>query len=154
MARRPILSALLVVGVSGNAVGVYLPWVQTNPSFPATAEVPTVLLDGMLPGIRGLDFVLLGGAGLVPVLYVASVGEGARSVLTVLSGLGTVLLCLYRLSATPITGFDAAIGFDATFVPAEGWYLTVLGGVLLTVAGAVQRPDNPVRKTLRTALTN
>lgn len=155
MTQQSVSSTLLMVaGVSGIAVGVYLPWVQTNQNLPQTAQVPTILLDGMIPGIDGIDFILLGAAGLVPVLYLANVGEKPRSALTLLSGVGTTLLCLYHLFTSSISGFDATIGFNATFVPAEGWYLTVLGGLLLTVAGVFQLSNGLGRQKLRSVLVS
>lgn len=144
----------MVAGVSGIAVGVYLPWVQTNQNLSPTAQVPTILLDGMIPGVAGVDIILLGAAGLLPILHLANVGEKSRLVLTLLSGVGTVLWCLYHLFTSSIPGFDATIGFNATFVPAEGWYLTVLGGLLLTVAGVFQLSNGLGRQKLRSALVS
>jgi hypothetical protein len=54
-----------------------------------------------------------------------------QSVVTLLTGVGTVLFCGFYLSGS-------LTGLTATFVPALGWYLTVLGGVSLTVAGVLQ----------------
>lgn len=117
------------------SIGTYLPWLRTNPNLPPDAEMPTILLPGMNAGFEAFDFALLGSVGLVLFLRGVSSRKRLRSLATLLTGAGTVLLCASYLSRSSLAGFDA------TFVPALGWYLTVLGGVLLSIAGGLRLPS-------------
>ena len=116
------------------SVGTYLPWLETNPNLPPDAEIPTILLSGMNTGFEAFDFALLGLVGVVLLSRVSS-RQRLQSIVTLLTGLGTVLFCAFYLSGSSLTGFNAV------FVPAFGWYLTVLGGILLSVAGGRQLPS-------------
>ena len=118
-------------GVTTISVGTYLPWLKINPGLPPDAEIPTILLPGMNAGFEAFDFALLGLVGLVLLSRVSS-RKRLQTVITLLTGVGTVLFCASYLSGSSLAGFNS------TFVPALGWYLTVLGGVLLSVAGGSQ----------------
>lgn len=115
------------------SVGTYLPWSKTDPNLPPDAEIPMILFPGMNTGFDAFDFVLLGSLGLVLLSRVGS-RKRLQSVTTLLSGVGIVLFCAFYLSSSSLTGFNAV------FVPALGWYLTVLGGILFSVAGGRQLP--------------
>ena len=121
-------------GVITVPVGMSLPWLKTNPNLPPDAEIPTILLPGMNAGFEAFDFALLGLVGLV-LLSRGSSRKRLQSVVTLLTGVGTVLFCAFYLSSSSL------IGFNATFVPALSWYLTVLGGVLVSIAGGRQLPS-------------
>ena len=127
--------SLVGAGLIAISIGAYLPWLKTNPSLPSDAQVPQILLPGMNAGLEGLDFALLGLVGLALVLRGASSRKRLQTVFTLLAGVGPVVLCALCLSGSSLAGFTA------TFVPALGWYLTVLGGVLLTIAGGLQLPS-------------
>lgn len=126
---------LACVGMIAVSIGVYLPWLKTNPNLPPDAEIPAIYYAGMNAGFEGFDVALFGAVGLVLILRVTSLKKRVRSVFTFLTGVGTVVFCAFYLSGPSLTGFTA------TFVPALGWYLTVLGGVFLTVAGGRQVPS-------------
>lgn len=123
---------LVGAGVIAVSVGAYRPWLKISPDLPPGAEIPTVYYSGMNAGFEAFDFALLGLAGLVLGLRAVSSRERLQSVCTLLTGVGTALFCVLYLSRSSLTGFTA------TFVPAFGWYLTVLGGVLLTAVGGLQ----------------
>lgn len=125
--RDKILIGVGVIAVSAEA---YLPWLKTNPNLPPDAEIPTIYIPGMNAGFEAFDFALLSLAGLV-LVFRASSRKRLQSAFTLLAGVGTVLFCGLYLSGS-------LTGFTATFVPAHGWYLTVFGGVLLTVVGGLQ----------------
>lgn len=126
---------LLIGGTISIAVGAYLPWLRTNPNLPPDAEIPTIYFTGMGAGFEGFDFALLGAVGLVLLVRAVSTRTMARTATTLAVGLGTIVFPEYYLSRSTL------IGFSATFVPALGWYLTVLGGVLFTVAGGLKLPS-------------
>ena len=96
------------------------------------APIPTVHIRGMDAGIGVLDFVLLGlvVAGLT--LRRVHSGELLQPAFSFLAGILVVLFCAHYLSAYSFTGFDEI------FVPDTGWYLTVIGGVLLAAAEGFQ----------------
>jgi len=121
---------LIGAGVIAVSAGAYPPWLKTNPKLTPDAEIPAIYILGMNAGFEAFDFALLGFVALVLVFRVSS-RKGLQSVVTLLTGVGTVLFCGLYLSGS-------LTGFTATFVPALGWYLTVLGGVLLTVVGGFQ----------------
>ncbi|WP_435158111.1 hypothetical protein [Haladaptatus sp. DFWS20] len=122
---------LVAGGAVAVAVGAYLPWLRTNPNLPPDAEVPTIYYTGMGAGFEGFDFALLGAVGLVLLLR----GASFRIPIRIVAGVGTAVFPVYYLS------YSTLFGFSATFVPALGWYLTVLGGILLSVAGGLQLPS-------------
>ncbi|WP_435101466.1 hypothetical protein [Halarchaeum sp. P4] len=115
-------------GALAIPVGTSLPWVRLNPTLPPDAEIPTLRLAGASPGIEAFDVALLGLVALV-LLVGAGTRPRLRFVVTVAAGVGTVSLCAFFLSTSSL------VGFTATFVPALGWYLTVLGGALFAVTG-------------------
>ena len=127
--------SLVGAGVIAISIGAYLPWLKTNPSLPPDAQVPQILFLGMNAGLEGLDFVLLGSVGLALVLHGISSRKQLQTVFTLLAGVGAIVLCALYLSGSSLAGFTAI------FVPALGWYLTVLGGVLLIIAGGLQLPS-------------
>lgn len=114
-------------GVTTISGGAYLPWLKINPGLPPDAEIPTILISGMNTGFEGFDFALLGLIGLV-LLSRGNSRKGIQTAITLLTGVGTVLFCASYLSSSSL------VGFNSTFVPALGWYLAVLGGILLSVA--------------------
>lgn len=120
------------VGAVMVVVGTYLPGFQTNPSFPPDARIPAVYLTGMISGIAGGDFGLLGFVGATVLLHLAMPGTRLQAVGTMLAGGGVVAFCFLSLSTSSL------IGFAATFVPVRGWYATVAGGLFLVVSGAVE----------------
>lgn len=126
---------LLIGATISIAVGAYLPWLRTNPNLPPDAEIPTVYYTGMSTGFEGFDFALLGVVGLALLVRVVSTRTIARTTTTLAVGLGTIVFPAYYLFQSTL------IGFSATFVPALGWYLTVLGGVLFTVVGGLKLPS-------------
>lgn len=123
---------LIAGGTIAVAVGTYLPWLKMNPNLPPEAEIPTVYYTGMRAGFEGFDFALLGAIGLVVLFRAVGFRTPIRTAVTLVAGVGTAVFPVYYLSHSTL------IGFSATFVPALGWYLTVLGGVLFSVAGGLQ----------------
>lgn len=126
---------LLMGGAVSIVVGAYLPWLRTNPNLPSDAKIPTIYYTGMGAGFEGFDFALLGAAGLVLLVRARSTRPMVRTVTTLSVGLGAIVFPAYYLSRS------AMIGFSASFVPALGWYLTVLGGVLFMAAGGLELPS-------------
>lgn len=126
---------LVGAGVIAVSVGAFLPWLKINPNLPPDAEIPSIYYPGMNAGFEAFDFALLGLVGLVLALRAVSSRKRLQTIFTLLTGVGIVAFCALDLSGSSLTGFAA------TFVPALGWYLTVLGGVLLTVAGGIQLPS-------------
>ncbi|MDG5777424.1 hypothetical protein VB773_21765 [Haloarculaceae archaeon H-GB2-1] len=125
---------LMGAGVIAVSAGVYFPWLKTNPNLPSDADIPAIYYFGMNAGLEAFDYTLLSLVGLILVLHAVSSRKLLQSGFTLLTGVGTVVSCALYLAGPSLTGFTA------TFVPSLGWYLTVLGGVLLTVAGTLQLP--------------
>lgn len=125
------LSALAGVGSFVVALGCYLPWLSVNPRLPPEGPIPTILLPGMESGISGVDYVLLALAGLVLLAHLNQTREPRRSGLTLVTGVFTVLACAGYLFISP------SVGFISTFVPAIGWYVTLVGASILSVVGGV-----------------
>lgn len=123
---------LLAGGVLGVALGTYFPWLRVNPTLPADAKIPTMYITGMESGIAGLDFPLLGLVALAAVGQLGDSHSRLPSLFTLLTGVATVFACGYYLASFPV------VGFDGTFVPDRGWYLTVLAGGLLVITGGMQ----------------
>ena len=126
---------LLAGGTLSVAVGTYLPWLRTNPNLPSNTKIPTIYYTGMSSEFGGFDFALLGAVGLVLLVRASSLRTEARTATTLAVGLGTLVFPVYYLSQSTLTELSA------TFVPALGWYLTVLGGVLFTIAGGRELPS-------------
>ncbi|WP_434530103.1 hypothetical protein ACODNH_02305 (plasmid) [Haloarcula sp. NS06] len=133
-------------GVTTISVGAYLPWLKINPDLSPDAEIPTILIPGMNAGFEAFDFALLGLVGLV-LLSRAGSRKRLQTAITLLTGVGVVLFCASYISDASL------VGFDSTFVPALGWYLTVLGGVLLSVAGG-RDLSSMIQRRERTAALN
>lgn len=134
MTTPSIRSRILVGGgVITVSIGTYLPWLKTDPNLPPDAKIPMILFPGMNTGFDAFDFALLGLVGLVLLGRVGS-RKRLQSIATLLAGAGIVLFCAFYLSGSSLTGFNAV------FVPALGWYLTVLGGMLFSIAGERQLP--------------
>lgn len=81
---------------------------------------------------------------LVILLHVVGFWTPIPTVVTLVVGVGTAAFPMYYLSSSTL------IGFSATFVPALGWYLTILGGVLFSVVGGLQLPS-VIRRPTATA---
>ncbi|QLG26544.1 hypothetical protein HUG10_02860 [Halorarum halophilum] len=126
---------LIVGGTVAVAVGTYLPWLRTNPNLPPNAKIPIIYYTGMSAGFEGFDFALLGAVGFTLLLHGVSFRTPIRTVVTLVVGVGMAVFPVYYLS------YSTLFGFSATFVPALGWYLTFLGGVLFSVAGGRQLPS-------------
>ncbi len=131
-------------GVIAISIGVFLPWLKINPNLPPDAKVLSVQ-NYMNAGFSTFDCALLGLVGLVLGFRVVSSHERLETALTLLTGIGTVVFCAHYLSGSSLTGFTTM------FVPALGWYLTILGGALLTAAGGLRLPSI-IRATETTTL--
>jgi len=123
---------LIAGGTAAVAVGTYLPWLGTNPELPPDAQIPILYSPGMGVGIERFDVALLCAVGLVLLVRAGHRRTVARSATPLAVGLGTLIFPVYYLSQSTLTGFSA------TFVPALGWYLTITGGALFTVAGGLE----------------
>ena len=128
-------------GIVAVVIGTYLPWLKTNSNLPPDAEIPTIYYSGMNAGFEAFDFALLGAAGLVLLLHGVSSRTQVQPVVTLLAGVGIVVFPPYYLSGSTL------LGFSATFVPALGWYLTVLGGLIFSIAGGLRLPSLVRRPT-------
>ena len=123
-------------GAAGVAVGAWLPWLMVRPGY--QGPVPAIHLAGMDTGLAGLDWLALAAAaiallGVLPVeLMPVSIpllgGSRAAIVTTIAGGFIAALTVYYLLSS----------GFLGVFVPASGFYLTALGGVHISMGGALR----------------
>ncbi|WP_255167073.1 hypothetical protein [Natrononativus amylolyticus] len=118
-------TALTLLALVIVTAGAYLPWIRPRSE---AGAVPDILLPEMNAGISGYSLLLV--VAMLAVLSLLVVGrDRRRSLATALAGTFVFTVGLYYVLATPL------IGFDATFVPTTGWYLTVAGGLLLAAVG-------------------
>lgn len=125
--------ALSIGALLALAIGISLRWVRVNPALPPDAAIPSIYLPGMAPGFDGFDFFILVPGALLLVLIVSDSWRRVRRLLGVIVGL--VALLVAGLIADGLLVGDGWVSFGGTFVPALGWYVTVLGGVVLLVSG-------------------
>lgn len=110
-----------------------------------SGRLPTIYYTGMSAGFEGFDFALVGAVGLVILLRAVGFRTPIPTVVTFVVEVGTAAFPMYYLSSSTL------IGVSATFVPALGWYLALLGGVLFSVAGGLQLPSVIRRPTATTS---
>ncbi|WP_255191752.1 hypothetical protein [Natronobeatus ordinarius] len=123
----------MLLALAGVAAGAYLPWVRPNPDrVGETDAIPDILLPKMNAGIEEYSILLLLPAVAVLVLLVRGRDDRLQSLGILCSGIVALSLPLYYLSTTSLAGFGS------TFVPTYGWYLSVAGGVLLTILGLIR----------------
>lgn len=124
---------LTITALTAVGVGAYLPWIRPNPNIPGNGDrVPDILLPEMNAGIEGYSFLLV----IVVVIVLLSLVFGAnsqyQSVVVSFAGVVSIVVPVYYLATTSL------VGFDSTFVPTYGWYVTIGGGVLLAISGLVR----------------
>ncbi|WP_137283652.1 hypothetical protein [Halorussus salinisoli] len=131
-----VARVVALAGAAGVAVGAWLPWLVVRPGY--DGRVPAVHLSGMDAGFAGLDwFALLAAAiallGVLPVelapVSIPGLGGPRAAVVTTIAGGFVAALTVFSLLSN---------GFLGVFVPAAGFYLTALGGVHLSVGGALR----------------
>ncbi|MCU4743916.1 hypothetical protein [Natronoglomus mannanivorans] len=128
---RSILPALALLAIT---VGAYRPWIRPNPERRGETDViPDILLPKMNSGLEAYSVLLLGLVLAALAILVFERTARRRSLATVVVGSVTVLVAIQYLRSTSLAGFDS------TFVPTDGWYVTVAGGILLVIAGLVLR---------------
>ena len=127
--------ALVGAGAIAVSVGTYLPWVRLDPRLPPDAAIPQIYFPGMDTGLEAFDLALLGVTGAVLLPHGVGSRRWVRPVVTLPVGVGIVLLCTHYLSMSSV------VGVSALYIPAPGWYLTLLGGLLFTVAGGSRFPS-------------
>ena len=118
---------LLGIGVIATLVGAYLPWAQPNPELPPDAKIPTYEFSGMYAGFGVFDvvFFVLMGAVIISIYFLE---QRRQAIVTLLAGVVLLLTSTFYISGS-------TIGFNATFTPTLGWYLTILGGILWSLSG-------------------
>lgn len=133
---RDRLSAATLLAVLGGAaisVGTSLPWFRVDPLYdPISVKFPLVYETLAEPGVHGVDLLLLGIVATILCLQFFGIRGRIRFLVTTVAGIGIVLYCFQYLL------FSAPIGFHGQVVPASGWYLTVLGGLLFAGVGFLQ----------------
>lgn len=131
MVRRYDLEVgLVVIGSLVALGGAYVPSVRPPDQPPAT-PVPEFLIPGLDPGIGLLDLPVLAVSLLLLATYVQGARTRKRASLAILTGALALVVAVVGVFGNPM------VGFDAPYVPGAGWYLTLLGGALLLVAGGV-----------------
>jgi len=124
MKISPVLLALAAI-----TMGAYLPWVRPNPGLD---QIPSIGFPGQNAGIGIFSLLLL--LGVVLVLLVLFRGDDSRfqSLTEIVVGIGAIALLLYYLYS------NSFVGFDAEFVPTYGWYVMLIGAIVLICVGSVQ----------------
>lgn len=122
----------IIVGLALTivVVGTWLPWVRVNPD--RTGEpIPDILLPHMHTGFEwGSGLVLIPLVILLALAFLWS-RPIQRYLLLLSGGLWAVTIPLQYIRELSL------VGFQSTFVPSIGWYLTVAGGVLIALVGGV-----------------
>jgi len=123
MSLRPAgTTRLRAVAAAVLAVGTYLPWFRTNPY----TGTPAVYGERLSRGIEGADPLLLGSAAVVFLLCVFVNRERTEALSTAVAGTGAIVVCVSAL-----WHWASLVLFDFWFMPASGWFLTLLAGVIL-----------------------
>lgn len=117
--------SLALAGAALAAAGTLVPWVVTAPG---QQVVPSVFLDGMGWRVGGFDVVVLGVLAVGLVAAAANRRRRRGGHLLAATGALVAVLAVYG-------PFASIGGFLGTFVPGPGAAVTLLGGVLLVVAG-------------------
>lgn len=150
MRRRELRGAGIPLGgLIAMTTGTLSPLFRVNPSRPADAPVPLGYALEQSSGLGGIDFALLVAACLVGATLIVDCPRVFRGALTVLTGILAVVFPTHYL-----LGSTFGFGATATFVPALGWYGTVVGGTLLVIAGGYHlrgRHPCPAASTTRGA---
>lgn len=130
------VSVLTLAGVGTVVLGVWLPWLVVKPGH--TGPVPRMYISGMEVGIASQDYLVLASAAIGVVLALAlSLRYRHRKLgglVIIMTGLLLVLLSLWWVLET--TGTEG-VRLDV-FVLGAGVYVTVFGGILLTIAGGIR----------------
>lgn len=128
MNTRAPQSVLTVCGASLVAIGSVLPWIRPNPALVGQRDgIPSILLPQMNPGVGIYGLVLFGVAGLAVATLAFDPSDRKRTAGVSLAGIVAVVLPVQYVVSTSL------VGFDGTFVPSVGWYLTLAGGLGLLV---------------------
>ncbi len=121
-------SIIVGFGLTMIVIGTWLPWIRVNPNL-AGEPIPDILLPHMHIGFEW-------GSGLViiPLALLLSLAlfwsrPVQRQLLIIGAGMWALIMPLNYLRELSL------VGFQSTFVPWIGWYLTVAGGLLLLVGG-------------------
>lgn len=118
-------------GAGMVAVGAWLPRLTVRPGY--EGPVPAVHLPGMDAGFAGLDWLALAAAAVAVVGVVPTseprIGGRRGALAAVLAGGFVAALTVVSLVSNDFLG---------VFVPGAGFYLTALGGVHLSVGGALR----------------
>lgn len=135
------VGSLITVGL-----GVWLPWLIIKPGH--TGPVPQIYLSGMETGIAGQDYLILGVAmiGLSTALTLSTyyrrkrLGRLVRGITGLVIALVTLLWVAGTTELNALWWFigtnDPETGILEAYVLSAGVYLTLLGGILLLIAGA------------------
>lgn len=122
---------LALTGVAGVAAGAWLPWLTVRPGYRGPA--PGVGPSAVNAGLAGLDWLALVAA----VVGLLGVGLGGRLPVSGLDGVRAAAVAILAgglIAMLPVLSLLSS-GFLDAFVPAAGFYLTVLGGVHVSVGG-------------------
>lgn len=123
-----------VVGALTLVVGAYLRWTHPPGDTDVVAFTPTMLVDNMHRGFElgtiSYDVMVLAAAVLALVALGFTTHNYLRATATLLSGVIPVVMCVQFLGTE-------VVSVGGTWTPALGWYLTLLGGVLLLVNGGL-----------------
>ncbi len=118
------------LGLTMVVIGTLLPWVRVNPDR-SGEPIPDILLPHMHTGFEwGSGFVLLPLVVLLALAFLWS-RPIQRYLLVLGGGLWVVAVPFQYIRELSL------VGFQSTFVPWVGWYLTVTGGVLIALVGGV-----------------
>ena len=131
--KRTIRVTLTAIALAAVTVGAYFPWVRPNPDLAGTGDaIPDILLPKMNAGIEGYSLLLLVLILVMLVLVARGGSDRFQSVTAFTVGIFAISIPVYYIYSTSLAGFDS------TFVPAYGWYITIGGGILLVVVGLIQ----------------
>lgn len=134
MPRRQLVSALVTgIGFAFVVVGSSLQWFRVDPRFdsfyPTSEYFPPLYESPLNPGLHGVDFLVLGVISTVLVGHVLVSESRWPAGITTVLGVGVVVYCLWGVFSSSVVGVDEAI------YPVTGWYLSVVGGVLVIGGG-------------------
>lgn len=137
-----------VLALAAVAVGAYLPWIRPNTALVGDVDgAPDILLPKLHAGIEAYSLLLFVPALVILLLLVSRRADRLQSYAEFFAGVFIITLPVHYAYTTSL------VGFDSVFVPAFGWYVTLAGGLLLSIAGfaKLSNVDVPGGATTRPA---
>ena len=124
-----------IIGGIAIAVGAYLPWIQRNPSVVADSSAPIMLPEW----VHIVHLAIMGTAVIILVPLAFTKWTWLRSLFVALAGAGVAYFCsAYTVFMGEMHAIFSGEVHNGYFVPDIGWYICLVGGIVLCIAGVIR----------------